>query len=259
MNGDGSRDKALWLTAPSDAAWRLAPGQVHLWRASLDLPPGQTRALARFLSADERERANRFVVRSARDRYTIARAVLRNILARYVSEAPADLRFGYAEHGKPHLAHPHTSIRFNVSHSHDLAVYALTSDQPVGVDVEYLYRRKIVDRLRIAYRFFSDREYNTLAAMPPYQRDRAFLACWTRKEAFVKAIGQGLTCPLDQFDVTVDPNGPAELLATRWDVYYAQRWTMTNIDPGPDYIGTLAVENRDVRLNFWQWDHGQFE
>ena len=249
----------MWLTAPSDAAWRIDPGRIHLWRASLDLPPERVRELERFLSPDELARAKRFVARGVRDRYITARAVLRNILARYVSEGPAALRFSYAEHGKPHLAHPGTSIRFNVSHSHDLAVYALTPGQPIGIDVEYLYRRKIVDRLRIAYRYFSDREYNTLAAMPPYRRDQAFLACWTRKEAFVKAIGQGLTCPLDQFDVTVDPDSPAELLATRWDVSYAQRWSMTNIDPGPDYIGALAVKTRDMRLFFWQWDHGQFE
>ena len=251
------RDSAMWLTAPPDAAWRIAPGHINLWRASLDLPSGQVRELERCLSPDELARAKRFVVRSARDRYTVARATLRNILARYVSEAPADLRFGYAEHGKPHLTHPGSSIRFNLSHSHGLAVYALTSDQPVGIDVEFLNRRKIVDRLRIAYRFFSDREYNTLAAMPPYQRDRAFLTCWTRKEAFVKAIGQGLTCPLDQFDVTVDPKEPAELLATRWDATCAQRWTMANIDPGSDYIGALAVETRDMRLKYWQWDHAQ--
>ena len=115
--------------------------------------------------------------------------------------------------------------------------------------MEYLYRRAIVDRLKIAHRFFSDREYNALASMPRYRRDRAFLACWTRKEAFVKAIGQGLSCPLDQFDVTVDPNEPAELLATHWDVFDAE----------PDYIGALAVKTGDVRLFFWQWDHEQFE
>lgn len=249
----------MWLTAPSDAARRLSTGHVHLWRASLNLPPGRIRALERFLSHDELARAKRFVVRGARDRYTTARAVLRNILARYVSAAPADVRFSYTEHGKPDLVHPETSLRFNVTHSHDLAVYALTAGQPVGVDVEYLYRRAIVDRLRIAHRFFSDREYNALAATPRYRRDRAFLACWTRKEAFVKAIGQGLSCPLDQFDVTVDPDGPAELLATRWDVFDAQRWSMVSVDPGPDYIGALVVKTRDVRLSFWQWDHAQFE
>ncbi len=274
MNGDGPRDKGTWRAAPSgaawqaapsdaawqaEAAWRLAPGQVHLWRASLDLPPGRVRELERFLSPDELARAKRFVARGVRDRYVTARAVLRNILARNLSEAPVALRFSYTEHGKPDLVRPATSLRFNVSHSHDLAVYALTAGQPVGVDVEYLHRRAVVDRLKIAHRFFSDREYNALASMPLYRRDRAFLACWTRKEAFVKAIGQGLSCPLDQFDVTVDPNEPAELLATHWDVSDAQRWSMTSIDPGPDYIGALAVKTRDVRLSFWQWDHEQFE
>ena len=259
MNGEVPRDEGTWRTAPSDAAWRIQAGQVHLWRASLDLPPGRVRELERFLSPDEMARAKRFVVRTARDRYITGRAVLRNILARYVSATPAELRFSYTEHGKPDLAHPATSVRFNVSHSHDLAVYGLTAGQPVGVDVEYLYRRAIVDRLKIAHRFFSDREYNALASLPRHRRDQAFLACWTRKEAFVKAIGQGLSCPLDQFDVTVDPGEPAELLATRWDASDAQRWSMTGFDPGPDYVGALVVKSRDLRLFFWQWDHTQFE
>lgn len=277
MNGNGPRDAetgrtahggaarrqvragAAWQAAPAAAAWRIAEGEVHLWRATLDLPPGRTREYKRFLSRDELARANRFVVRSARDRYTVARAVLRSLLSRYISAPPADLRFSYTDYGKPDLARPATSLRFNVSHSHDLAVYALTAGLPVGVDVEYLHRRAVVDRLKIAHRFFSDREYNALASMPPYRRDQAFLACWTRKEAFVKAIGQGLSCPLDQFDVTVDPNEPAELLATHWDVSDAQRWTMASFDSGPDYIGALAVMTRDVRLSFWQWDHEQFE
>ncbi len=256
---EGPQNNGMWQTAPAETAWRLSTGQVHLWRAALDLPPDQVHALERFLAPDELSRAKRFVVRRVRDRYTTARAVLRNILAQYVAVNAADLRFSYTRHGKPDLAHPATSVRFNVSHSHDLAVYALTSDLPLGVDVEYLHRRSIADRLRIARRLFSDREYTALAGMPQHRRDRAFLACWTRKEAFVKAIGQGLSCPLDQFDVTIEHDGPAELLATRWDIAEARRWSMTGIDPGPDYIGALAVKHRDIRLAFWQWDNAQFE
>ncbi len=254
MSGDGN-----WLAAPSGTRWRLSEDKVHLWRANLVLPASRIRALESVISSDERARAARFVVDRARNRYIIARAVLRNILARYVSCGPEDLRFSYAEHGKPALEYPATSIEFNVSHSHDLALYALTSDHPVGVDLEYLFRRSTVDRLKIAHRFFSDREYNTLASLPRNRRDHAFLACWTRKEAFVKAIGQGLSCPLDQFDVTVDPDDTAELLATRWDPSDVARWTMASIDPGPDYVGALAVKGIGVRFDRWQWDHEQFE
>ena len=264
MNGDGTREAgtlrgaradAAWQAAPAGSAWRIDEGQVHLWRASLDLPAGRVEALERFLSPDELDRAKRFVVRSARDRYTVARAVLRKLLSRYVSVPPAELRFDYTEHGKPALAHPAASIGFNVSHSHELAVYALTADRPVGVDVEYLYRRAVMDRLKIAHRVFSDREYNELASTPGYRRNRAFLACWTRKEAFVKAIGQGLSCPLDQFDVTVDPGDPPELRAVRWDALEAGRWSMASVEPGPDYIGALAVRGRDPQIIRWLWDH----
>lgn len=248
-----------WKAARAGMEWRIAEGQVHLWRASLDLPSDRVKDLERFLSPDELNRAKRFVVRSARDRYTVARAVLRNILSRYLSAAPADLRFSYTEFGKPGLAHPSSSVGFNVSHSHNLAVYALTTGGPVGVDVEYLYRRAIMDRLKIAHRVFSDREYNELATTPSYRRDRAFLACWTRKEAFVKAIGQGLSCPLDQFDVTVDPDDPPRLLATHWDAADAERWSMVSVDPGPDYIGALALTGQNPQITRWQWDHDRTE
>ena len=259
MSVDSHSEGGKWSIVSPEAEWRLSSDQVHLWRASLDLPPERTRALERYLSPDERARAKRFVVHGVRDRFITARAVLRNLLSRYVSEPPSSLRFRYAEHGKPDLAHPATSIRFNVTHSHGLAVYALSTNRSIGIDVEYLHRRSIVDRMKIAHRLFSSSEYAALEVLPRGRRDHAFLACWTRKEAFIKAIGQGLSFPLDQFDVTVDPNDPAELLATRWDASDADRWSMASIDPGPDYIGALAVEGKDLRLTCWQWDHDRFE
>lgn len=261
MNGDGIGYTRAWQAAPAEPFGERQPaeGEIHVWRAALDLPQARVGELERFLAADELGRAKRFLVRSARDRYTVARAVLRNLLSCYVSAAPADLRFHYTEYGKPELAHPTTSVRFNVSHSHGLAVYAVTAGVPVGIDVEYLQRRATMDRLKIAHRVFSDREYNELASMPRYRRDEAFLACWTRKEAFVKAIGQGLSCPLDQFDVTVDPADPPELRATHWDRFEADRWSMASVDPGPDYIGALAVPDRNLKITRWQWNHDQVE
>ena len=257
MKGDGIGYTRTWQAAPAESFGERQPaeGEIHVWRTALDLPRDRVVALERFLAADELERAKRFLLRSARDRFTVARAVLRNVLSRYVSAAPADLRFHYTEYGKPELALPATSIRFNVSHSHGLAVYAVTTGAPVGIDVEYLHRRATMDRLKIAHRVFSDREYNELASMPRHQRGEAFLACWTRKEAFVKAIGQGLSCPLDQFDVTVNPEDPPELRATHWDPSETDRWSMASVDPGPDYIGALAVPIRIPQITQWQWDH----
>jgi len=261
MNGDGTGYIVTWQAAPAESFGDRQPaeGEIHVWRATLDLPRDRVGELERFLADDELGRARRFLVRSARDRYTVARAVLRNLLSRYVSAAPADLRFHYTQYGKPELAHPATSIQFNVSHSHGLAVYAVTAGVPVGIDVEYLRRRATMDRLKIAHRVFSDREYNELASMPSYRRDEAFLACWTRKEAFIKAIGQGLSCPLDQFDVSVDPNDPPELRATLWDPLETDRWSMASVDPGPDYIGALAVPGRNVKITRWQWNHDQVD
>ena len=164
---------------------------------------------------------------------------------------PQYLRFTYGPRGKPALATDMgaVSLRFNVSHSHGLALYAMTRGRELGVDVERI-RPEIVQE-QVAERFFSPREVTTLRALPVPLQATAFFACWTRKEAYIKATGEGLALPLDQFDVSLAPGEPAALLRTAWDPQEAPRWTMQDLDPAPGYRAAVAVAGHDWRLTCW--------
>ncbi len=238
---------------PPPAHLTLAEDEVHVWRAHLDLAPAQVRELLRTLTPDERARARRFRFRRDRDRFIVARGVLRAILGRYLGVDPGRLRFRYSPYGKPALADEFEDegIRFNLAHSQGIALYAVSRGRDVGVDVEYV-RADLADE-RIAERFFSPREVAMLRAVPAEQRREAFFHCWTRKEAYVKARGEGLSLPLDQFDVSLAPGEPAALLSTPGDPPEVTRWSLRALDPGPGYIAALAVEGNGWRLRCWQW------
>jgi 4'-phosphopantetheinyl transferase len=240
-----------WLTARDDLP--LAPGEVHVWRAALNLPTEQVGALWPLLSSDERERASRFRFQRHRDEFVVARGLLRTILARYLRTEAGQLHFTYGPQGKPALT-PDTggaNLRFNLSHSHELALYALTVGREVGVDLEYM--RADFASLDTAARFFSPREVAQLIALPAGQQTAAFFNCWTRKEAYIKARGEGLSLPLDQFDVSLAPGEPARLLGVLNDEREAARWTIGELRPGPGYAAALAVEGPCARLRLWQW------
>jgi 4'-phosphopantetheinyl transferase len=183
----------------------------------------------------------------------MARATLRLLLGRYLDSDPARLRFCYGAHDKPALA-PESggdSPRFNVSHSHGLALIALTRSREIGVDLEQI--RPEIALENIARRFFSQAEVATLFALPPRERGEAFFACWTRKEAYIKAKGGGLTIPLDQFDVSLGRGKPAAILSTRWDPTEACRWSLRDLYPGPGYAAAVAVEGDGGHLACFQW------
>lgn len=233
----------------------LPDDTVHVWRASLELPASQQQALWRTLSADERARFERIRHERVRTHFLIARGILRMILGHYLQISPDQIVFDYNEHGKPFLvdACAGTGLCFNLSHSRDLALFAVTHHHEVGVDVEYHRPGSLEDRMRIARRFFSDEEYRVLTTLPAHRRQEAFFVCWTRKEAFIKAKGRGLSLPLSHFDVSLSPDEPAALLATRWDKTEAARWSLYGLHPGDGYSGAVAVEGRDVRVACWQW------
>jgi len=241
----------VWGRAPTDLA--LASDAVHVWRVPLTLPATEVHSLQRLLSPDELDRAARFYFEADRQRFIMARGVLRRILSRYLGLEPQQLRFCYSHYGKPDLA-PAAGmrpLRFNLSHSHTLALYAVTCGREVGIDVEYL--RTNFAHEEIAARFFSARENTTLQTLPPHLRYAAFFTCWTRKEAYIKAHGEGLSLPLEQFDVSLAPGAPAALLATRHDPLAASRWSLQELQPGPGYVAALAVEGHGWRLACWQW------
>jgi 4'-phosphopantetheinyl transferase len=243
-----------------DHLWRhpragltLSSAEVHVWRASLDLDSSCVEHLQHALSADELQRAARFHFPRDRRRFTVARGVLRDILGRYLGVPPSELEFRYGAHGKPALAagFDAVGVRFNISHSHEMALFAVTCGREIGVDIEYLGRE--IRGEEIAQHFFSAHECASLRALPAAAKHEAFFNCWTRKEAYIKAHGEGLSLPLDQFDVSLAPGEPAALLATRNDPREVQRWSLQALTPGPGYVAALAVEGQGWQLSSWHW------
>jgi 4'-phosphopantetheinyl transferase len=216
----------------------LERGTIHVWRGSLDQEPEVRRRLAELLSGDERERADRFRFDRDRARYVVGRGLLRLLLGRYVDVDAAALRFGYGPQGKPALLGD--GPQFNLAHSGATALYAFSPDSQLGVDVELMQPGFTDDG--IAERFFSSVEVKTLRALPEEDRAQAFLACWTRKEAFLKARGDGLTLALDSFDVTLAPGEPPALLRTGWSPRERLRWKLVDLsDLEQGQVAALAA------------------
>jgi 4'-phosphopantetheinyl transferase len=224
-----------------------------VWRAVLNPPVSWVEQLQRLLSADELQRAWRFHFPRDRRRFIVARGVLRDILSRYLRVPPAALAFRYSVYGKPALAKVTTEeeLCFNISHAHEMGLFAITYGREIGVDIEYLHRTIACEE--VAEHFFSARERASLRAVPVEMKQQAFFNCWTRKEAYIKAHGEGLSLPLDQFDVSLVPGEPAVLLATRIDPGDAPRWSLQALTPGPGYVAALAVEAQDWHLTCWEW------
>jgi 4'-phosphopantetheinyl transferase len=227
---------------------------VHIWRARLDQSEACVQRLRQTLSADELARARRFRFQRDRKHFIAGRGLLRLILARYLDLEPSQLRFRYGPHGKPSLVtmSPLETPNFNASDSGGLALYAVTRGRKVGIDLEQI--RTDCPCEQIAEQFFSSREKAMLQDLQTEQAKRkAFFGCWTRKEAYIKARGEGLSLPLDQFDVSLAPGEPAKLLEMRGDPLEASRWSLHELYPGPGYAAALAVEGHGVRLACWEW------
>jgi 4'-phosphopantetheinyl transferase len=241
-----------WSTPPRQLS--LGKTDVHVWRASLEPVPEIVAQLRALLSPDECARAERFRFEIDRCHFIIARGILKTILGRYLEIAPAQIEFVYADRGKPRLADSiaQPALKFNLAHSGSLALYAFTRIGDVGVDIEHIRPELAGDD--IARRFFSPHEIASLDQLPIHERQQAFFNCWTRKEAFIKAKGLGLSLPLDQFDVTLAPTETAALLRTRWDEDEAARWSLTALDAGAGYVAALAIEAKEWQLSCWHYD-----
>src|SRR5262249_25780855 len=187
---------------------------------------------------DERERMARFRFANDRNNFLFCRSMLRILLASYLGTSPAELRFAYSAHGKPSLATPVGNLEFNLSHSQGIVLFAFSVQTKVGVDVEHI--RRDLNVQEIAGRFFSAAEKRAL--MQRLDAYDAFFHCWTRKEAFVKARGEGLSCPLESFDVSVVPEDEDVCLATRPDSTEAHNWQLCSMNFFPGYAAAVAVE-----------------
>ena len=245
---------ANWETPPDGP--ELKSHQVHIWRLFLNLASDSAQALELSLSKDEAEHAARFHFAADKRRFIVAHAGLRSILARYVPCEPAQLSFSANEHGKPTLS-PNKALDFNLTHSSEYALVAVARGRRVGIDLERF--REDEELEGIARRYFSSREASEFLALPPERRTIAFFECWTRKEAFIKAQGLGLSVPLDSFDVSLTPGEPAILRATRPHPSVANCWMLQSLQVDSDYAAAVAVEraadSTDQGLEFscWNW------
>lgn len=234
---------------PFEEQWHA--DQVHVWRVPLECSPSEVERLRSLLGADELDRAGRFHFQRDRDRFTAGRAHLRLLLAGYLRCSPAAVRFRYGQAGKPELAVP--GPPFNVSHSDGLAVIAIGGPGRLGVDIE---RIRPIPADRAFAGFFALAEQTALQAMAPTRREQAFFDCWTRKEAYLKGRGDGLSFGLDRFEVSVGPGSPPELLHVEGDPAEVSRWELRSLHLNSGYTGALAVEGHDWRLLCRDWIAG---
>jgi 4'-phosphopantetheinyl transferase len=226
----------------------LREGEVHAWRVPLNQSEAELLRLRGTLSIEETVRADRFYFERDRDAFIAARGTLRQLLGGYLGCAPREIAFDYGPYGKPNLrrASLGLSLDFNVSHSHGLALMAFSLERKLGIDVESI--RPGVASEEIAERFFSLQEVAELQSLPPAMRAEGFFLCWTRKEAYVKAIGDGLQIPLKNFRVSLTPSEPECL-----ESMDSERWTLRSLRPGTGFVGALVAEGKDWDLRCWDW------
>jgi 4'-phosphopantetheinyl transferase len=172
------------------------------------------------------------------------------LISKYLEINPAEISFQYSKFGKPGIA-DHDAFRFNISHSQNTALFAFTENFELGVDIEFV--NPAIEAKDIAVNFFSANEITNLLALPEEQQAAGFFNCWTRKEAFIKAVGEGLSFPLDKFEVSLEPGKPARLLATHWEPNDVSKWSMYSMTPGDNFVGSLVMEGFVEQVKFWNW------
>jgi len=217
-------------------SFHLSDGRIEVWCVETAARESVIRQLEPVLSAEERERAARFRFERHRNAFVVARGALRVLLARYIGSSSVDVTFVYGPNGKPSL--PVSRVEFNVSHTDGVVVLAFAQDCALGVDIECI--RPVDNMMQIARRFFCRGEAQELAALPEEQRERAFFRCWTRKEAYIKATGNGLSTPLSEFRVTLKEGEPARFVHIGNETSAPSEWVLHNLDISSAYAAAIA-------------------
>lgn len=245
------RSTIIWRPRPKKLF--LKDNDVHLWCSSLLLNSRALNRLKLTLSADELERANRFHFRNHQCSFIVGRGILRSIIADYLQTRPKEIRFRYNAHGKPSIADvsSHSEINFNLSHSHGLAVYAFTRRREIGIDIERL--RSNLSFQKIAKRFFTTEEFENLNSLPHDEYIDGFFGLWTQKEAYIKAMGTGLSIPLNRFSVTVKKDQTVRVNEIRIKSNEEGSWSILSLKPKRGYVGALAVEGKSLTIKHWTW------
>lgn len=219
----------------------LSDRDIHVWSTHLDRDRQQIDAFRDFLTDPERQRADKFINPTHGDRWIVARGYLRQILSQYLDLTPAQIVFSYGEHGKPAIAG--SQIQFNLSHSRDLAVYGISATAPLGIDIEYIHPLPAAD---LVDRFFSPTEQGIFHSLPVDTQQAAFFHAWVQKEACLKACGTGLSTPLDQIEVSIDPSTPAAILSVPTD----DVWHIQKLEISPEYASAIVIGS-DVDRPKW--------
>jgi 4'-phosphopantetheinyl transferase len=229
-----------WAMAASGL--QLPVDEIHVWRCCLQQPEERRHVLLASLSSEERQRGERFHFEHHRRQWTAARGFLRAVLAGYLNRPASEIRFRYHDLGKPALADDQNAgnLQFNLSHSAEGALLAVTRGLALGIDLELV--RPMENMLSLAARYFAAREAQELERVAPAQQELAFFNCWTRKEAILKACGKGLSLPLDRFVVSFQPGEPARVLDVAGQPGEAERWLLHALTPWADYVGCVAYQ-----------------
>jgi 4'-phosphopantetheinyl transferase len=231
---------------PATAPPTLADNELHVWRASLDLSSDVRERLQSTLTSDEKTRVERLLIEKAREHFVAARGILRELLGAYLGVDAREIAFRYGPEGKPSLSPEHNSkISFNVSHSNGMGLFVFANGQEIGVDIEYV--KTDFRGMEIASRFFSQEESAALAKLPLGERDEAFFGCWTKKEAYVKAHGQGLSIPLDSF--TVEFSKSKQVLRDEGGA----RWSCYALEVGPGFAAAVVAAGENWSVKSWEW------
>jgi len=248
------------LQIPSESDWPSPPkhpelvgDETHVWCARLDELASDLPRFSKLLSESERKRADRFQLERDRDRFVARHGLLRMILGGYLKMDPARLAFAYESRGKPMLCLQDVAppLQFNMSHSNGVALIAGNRQAAPGVDVERV--RFVPEADQIAAKFFSPQECAVLNAIPEEQKMEAFFNCWTRKEAYLKATGEGIADALPRIEVSLTPGQPARLSKINGDTLAASRWRLSGLAPAPGFVGALAIKTDTLRLARWRW------
>lgn len=229
----------------------LFSNEVHIWRARLSFTTQQLNTFFSFLTNDEKDRALKFSFKSDIHKFIISRAILRLIISRYLNLYPSEIVFFQNYYGKPFVVNQ--NLRFNVSHSNEYAVFAFTESKTVGIDIEFI--REGFDEIEIAERFFSPKEIMELKSIPPFLRKKAFFNCWTRKEAFIKAKGTGLSTPLDSFDVAITPETLYKPICINQYDGDIGDLILYNLNIAKGYSSALVTQNKPDVMKFWDWNY----
>ena len=240
-----------WQPTPDDLT--LSTGHVDIWKCCVKLGDDQIGELSSLLSTEEKARAQRLKIAEKQNQFIIARGRLRQNLGKYLNLDQHAFKFEYAVHGKPYMEERWQGheISFNVSHSHNFILIAMSLDHQLGIDIEKIQHGK--DHTALARRFFSKREQAELTVLPEEIKTRAFYSCWARKEAFVKAVGDGITYGLDTFDVSVHPDETKPLINIHTNSGEDITWSVFNIPMDEDYMAALAVTDNTVSVRCWIW------